>query len=297
MATSTAGTDRSHYYEIDVEDVEYLRHGAKPLLARIFKPRGAGPFPAMIDIHGGAWNLSDRMADTAVNEPLARSGVVVAALDFRMPPDASYPASLADINFGIRWLKANAAKFQVDANRVGISGSSSGGHQAMLAAMRPRDPRYSEIPLPAGSPPADATVGCVVMMWPVIDPLARYRYAKQLKASNKPRPELIDMVIPLHDKFWKTEEAMAEGNPALALERGEPVEMPPTLYVQGADDIIHPRVDLEKFVANYRKAGGHLELEMPEGEAEGYIIRHKSSPASARGIEKIIAFVHQHLRV
>ena len=79
-------------HQIDVEDVEYLRHGSKPLLARLFKPRGAGPFPALVDVHGGAWNLSDRLADTIINEALARSGVVVAALDFRMPPEASYPA-------------------------------------------------------------------------------------------------------------------------------------------------------------------------------------------------------------
>ena len=47
-------------YEIDVEDVEYVRHGEKPLLARLYKPRGAGPFPAMVEIHGGAWNLGER---------------------------------------------------------------------------------------------------------------------------------------------------------------------------------------------------------------------------------------------
>ena len=84
---------------IDVEDVEYLRHGNKPLLARLFKPRGTGPFPLIVELHGGAWCKGDRLNDTALNEPLAKSGVVVAALDFRMPPaDAGYPASMADIN-------------------------------------------------------------------------------------------------------------------------------------------------------------------------------------------------------
>src|SRR6185295_42801 len=91
--------------EIDVEDIEYLRHGDKPLLARLFKPKGAGPFPLVIDLHGGAWCVGDRLRDTPINEPLARSGVVVAALDFRMPPDASYPGSFVDINYAIRWFK------------------------------------------------------------------------------------------------------------------------------------------------------------------------------------------------
>ncbi len=291
MATRGPGN-----YEIDVEDVEYVRHGGKGLLARLFRPRGEGPFPALVEVHGGAWNMMDRTRSTPVNEPVAKSGVVVAALDFRMPPEAGYPASMADINYGIRWLKTRAREFKSSPDLVGIMGSSSGGHQAMLAGMRPRDPRYAAIALPSGGPPVDASVRCVVMLWPVIDPLARYRYAKRLKEGGKPRPEVLDSVIPLHDAYWKTEEAMAEGSPALALERGERVEMPPSLYVQGADDAVHPRVDLERFVAGYRKAGGHLELELIEGEAEGYISRPASSAAAARTVRKIIEFVHEQVR-
>ncbi len=89
---------------------------------------------------------------------------------------------------------------------------------------------------------------------------------------------------------------MAEGNPALALKRGEKVELPPTMYIQGTADIVHPRVDLDQFVANYSKAGGHIELEMFDGEAEGFIIRKPSTPAAARAIERIVEFVHQQVR-
>jgi acetyl esterase len=283
-------------YDIDVEDVEYLRHGDQPLLARLFKPRGQGPFPLIVELHGGAWNLGDRLMDAAINEPLAQSGVVVAALDFRMPPVASYPASLADINYAIRWLKTRAPAWGSRPDWVGVLGSSSGAHQAMLAGMRPHDPRYAALPLAAGAPAVDARLRCVVLCWPVIDPLARYRYAKQLKAGGKPYPELVDLVLPLHDKYWQTEAAMAEGNPVLALERGERVDLPPVLYLQGTNDIAHPRVDLDRFVAQYRKAGGQVELELFEGEAEGFIIRHPSSPAAGRALEKITEFVHQQVR-
>ena len=291
MAINTPKT-----YEIDVEDIEYLRQGETPLLARLFKPRGKGPFPLIVDLHGGAWNLGDRLMDTPINEPLAKSGVVVAALDFRMPPVASYPASLADINYAIRWLKTRAATWSSLPELVGVLGSSSGAHQAMLLGMRPHDSRYSALPLPTGSPAVDASVNCVVLCWPVIDPLARYHYAKKVKAGGKPYPELIDTVLPLHDKYWRSEEAMAEGNPVLALERGEQVALPPVLYIQGDKDIAHPRVDLDRFVTQYRKAGGQVDLELYEGEAEGFIIRKPESPASARALEKIIHFVHQQVR-
>ena len=279
-------------HDITVEDVEYLRHGGTPLLARIFKPRGGGPFPMVVDLHGGAWCRGDRLNDAAINEALARSGVVVAALDFRMPPVAAYPASLADIHYGIRWLKSRAADFGGRADRVGVLGVSSGAHQGMLLAMRPDDPRYAALPL-AGA--ADARVGCVVLCWPVIDPLARYRYAKGLRAKGQPYPEVVDRVLPCHDDYWKTEDAMAEGNPVVALERGERVELPPALYLQGTRDVAHPRADLDRFVTQYRKAGGCVDLELFDGEAEGFINKNPDSPAAKTALAAIVAFVHATL--
>ncbi len=280
-------------YAIEVADVEYLNHNGQPLLARLFKPQGAGPFPTIVEVHGGAWCLMDRKNDAPVNEPLARSGVIVVALDFRMPPVAPYPASMADINYGIRWAKRHVGAFGGRPDWVGVMGSSSGGHQAMLAAMPPADPRYSSIPLKTEGPQVDATVNCVVMLWPVIDPLGRYQYAKELKAKGKPYPEVVDLVLPLHDKYWKDEAEMAEGNPTRALERGERAMLPPSLYVQGVLDVAHPRPHLERFVAAYRKAGGQLELELFDDVAEGFIVRQPAAPASARAIEKIIDFVHR----
>jgi acetyl esterase/lipase len=186
-------------YEIDVKDIEYLRHPTGALMATVFQPRGSGPFPLIVDIHGGAWVRGDRTNDKKINEALAKSGVVVAAIDFRVPPVASYPASVQDINYAIRYFKAKAADFTSRADLVGSMGASSGSHQAVLSAMRPRDKRYAALPLPAGSPNVDATVRCVVACWPVIDPLGRYHYAKKLKASGQPYPEVIDRVLPCHD--------------------------------------------------------------------------------------------------
>jgi acetyl esterase/lipase len=291
-------TEATSGHAIDVQDIEYLRHGDRPLLARMFTPRGDGPFPMVVDLHGGAWCRGDRLNDTIMNEPLARSGVVVAALDFRMPPEASYPGSLMDISYGIRWLKSRAKELHGRADRVGIMGASSGAHQAMLLAMKPRDPKYAALPLPAGaglSPEIDGSVRCVVLCWPVIDPLGRYRYAKRLKAAGPPYPEVVDRVLPCHDEYWITEEAMAEGNPTLALERGESVQTPPVLYIQGTRDMAHPRPDLDRFVAHYRKAGGQLDLELLEGEAEGFISKKPASPAVDRTIARIVEFVHKQL--
>ena len=283
-------------YDIEVEDVEYIRHAGVPQLARLYRPRGTGPFPIMIELHGGAWYRQDRLADKLIHEALARSGAIVAALDFRQPPVASYPASFQDIHYAIRWLKSRAGELGGRPDMVGSMGNSSGGHQAMLLAMRPFDARYAALPQPAGAPATDATVRCVILCSPVIDPLGRYHYAKDLKAKGQPYPPLVDEVLPGHDAYWKTEDAMADGSPALALERGEALQLPPVLYLQGADDLAHPRPHLDRFVAAYRKAGGVVDLELFEGEGQGFIMRKAGSPASNRALEMIVEFVHKQIR-
>ena len=63
-------------YEIKVEDVEYTRHGGTPQLARLYRPQGQGPFPIMVELHGGAWCRSDRLADKLIHESLARTGAL-----------------------------------------------------------------------------------------------------------------------------------------------------------------------------------------------------------------------------
>lgn len=288
--TATSAT-KTHSFTI--EDVEYLRHGDKPLLVRLYRPEGAGPFPMMVDLHGGAWCNLDRTSDVLFNETLAKSGVIVAALDFRMPPDAAYPASLADINFAIRWLKARASSLRARPDKIGVIGISSGAHQAILGAMRPADPRYSAISLPGGSA-VDAKVSCAVLVWPVIDPLRRYYHAKSLVEGGGTYPAQLASVIPLHHKFWGTDAAMEEGNPVGILERGETVTLPPVLYVQGANDIVHPKADLERFVAAYKMRGGDIDLALYEGEGEGFI-RNPQSKAAPLALQRIVDYVHQRL--
>ncbi len=281
-------------YEIDVEDVEYLRHGSKPLLMRLFRPRGAGPFPIVVDLHGGAWCRGDRLDDAPLNEPLAKSGVVVAALDFRQPPDAGYPGAQADINYAIRWLKARAGELKARPDKVGVMGISSGGQQAIMGAFRHADPRYAAIPL-AGQPGLDAKVQCVILCWPVIDPLGRYEYAKAATREGGPAGEVGARVIPCHDQYWGSEDAMADGSVARALERGERGDLPPVIYLQGTADLAHPRPNLDRFVAAYRKAGGRVELNLFEGVGEAFVKKDPGSAASIACIEKITEFVHREL--
>src|SRR5712692_9552469 len=133
--------------DIRIDDVEYQRQGGRALQARLYRPAGTGPYPAVLQVHGGAWVNKDRTDNDFIAKALAESGIVVASIDFRMPPEAAYPASLADINLATRWLKARAAQYRSRRDWVGSFGTSSGGHQVLLASMRPDDPRYAALPL------------------------------------------------------------------------------------------------------------------------------------------------------
>jgi acetyl esterase len=268
--------------EIQIEDVEYLRHGSKPLLARLYRPSGAGPFPAVVEVHGGAWTLNDRTTNVAIHEPLARSGVVVMAIAFRMPPEAKYPASIGDINFAIRWLKQHARDFNIRPELVGGVGTSSGGHQIMLSALRPRDPRYTELLLPGAT--VDASVAFVALCWPINDPLARYR---MVKANGNTR------LAQAHEAYWPDEAAMEDANPQLILERGEKVPLPPVLLLQGInDDNVTPDM-ADRFAASYRKAGGAIELHKIEGQPHAFIARDPAAPAALKAVETIVGFVRR----
>jgi acetyl esterase len=262
-------------FDYTVGDFNYIEHKDGPQRLRLFMPVGPGPFPLVVDLHGGAWCNQDLKDCEPRDLILVRNGFAVAALNFRHA-GSGYPTSLVDINYAVRWLKAHAAKLNLRADAVGLSGTSSGGHLAMLAAMRPTDPRYTAVASPDGAT-VDASVRAVVMQWPVINPLSRYRNALQQKNAANP-PAWVGDIPSRHDLYWKTEAAMEEGNPIMLLERGEKAQLPPALWIQGRPDPVHDYKDPvgtfdgnepERFAHNYRKAGGSIDLLYIDNENRG----------------------------
>ncbi len=271
--------DPRRRYDVRWRDVTYREGGSESWLARVYEPQGTGPFPAVLEIHGGAWNNYDRTQNAGTDLAIAASGLVVVAIDFHLASRAPYPASIADVNYATRWLKTQAESFNATPDAVGALGYSSGGHMAMLAAMRPSDPRYTALPLES-APDVDASLAYVVMGWPVLDPYARYLYAKGLGRT---------MLIESHHRFFVDEATMREANPQLILERGENVALPPVLIVQGADDdVLSPRT-AERFVEAYGRAGGMIELALYPGAGHAYT--RDSGPNTARTIDTIASFV------
>jgi acetyl esterase len=277
--------DHVRSYDVIAEDLEYGRADGTPLIARLYRPRGAAGFASMVNVHGGAWVANDRLQMAVINEAIAASGTAVLALDFRMPPAATYPASIADINLDIRWLKANIGKWGGGENRpVGGLAGSSGGHQLWLNVMRPRDPRYSAHKL-AGD--VDASLDFVVVCWPISDPVARYKMARE--TGN-------ERLVKNHDAYFPSEADMAEANPQTILEKGDAKDLPPALLIQGtADNNVTPDMP-DRFVAAYTRAGGKIALRKFEGEPHTFIVLNPTGAASVEAIGLIVDFVREQTR-
>jgi acetyl esterase/lipase len=275
--------DPAAVFDLTITDIEFRRNAAgRMLMARVYQPKGPGPFPALLDLHGGAWNAKDRKAEEPMDRALAASGLLVVAIDLTLAPEAPYPACVQDANYGVRWLKANAGRWSADASTVGIYGSSSGGHVAELLAIG-RDARYGALPL-LSAPNLDATVRYVAMRSPISDPFARYQNAERLKR---------DAMIKNHTIFFNPWETIHEANPQEMLERHEKVTLVPMLIMQGAlDDNVLPAVQ-EKFARTYKAAGGDIDYQLFEDSEHEWVA--KPSPPTDRARAKVKAFIARQL--
>src|SRR5262249_18948561 len=93
--TMKTSYDSAARFEIKVSEVDLRRTASgRQLMARIYQPQGRGPFPTVLDLHGGAWRRKDRLAEEPMDRAIAASGVLVVAIDLRLSEEAPYPASV-----------------------------------------------------------------------------------------------------------------------------------------------------------------------------------------------------------
>ena len=235
---------------------------------------------AVVMVHGGAWTANDRHTPVVVCEDLARHGFAVFSLDFRDGRNGKHPCAVQDITAGIRYVRANAERLGVDRDAVGLIGSSSGGHLVLLAATQP------DIAAHRGSADSDvsAAVSCVVALWPVSDPLARFRYAQEVG-----REEL----VAAHLRYYRDEAHMGAASVQRALRTGEAEYVPPLLVVQPGDDANVPRAMTLDLVREYQDAGAALQYLFYPGLPHAFA--YQASMETTRLAGEIRAFLGRHL--
>ncbi|HEX2832330.1 MAG TPA: alpha/beta hydrolase [Thermoanaerobaculia bacterium] len=143
------------------EALEFASPNAVPLLMDLRVPDGPGPHPVIVYLHSGAWIMGDRFGGPAVRQ--ASRGYAVASIEYRLAPQNIWPAPVEDAKAAVRWLRANAARFKLDPNRIGVFGTSSGGHLAAVLGTSGGVPALEGLAL--GNPQFSSRVQVVIDLY------------------------------------------------------------------------------------------------------------------------------------
>jgi acetyl esterase len=271
-------------------DVVFARPGGMDLLARIYRSDEKFLAKGIISVHGGAWNKNDRTSIFVLNRALAAAGLLVLSLDFRQGPDFKHPSASQDIAAGVRHLRVHAEYYGIDANDIGIIGSSSGGQLALLAALAPDSEQYFGTPVvdlqgqAAARDDVPAGLSYVLSLWPVSDPLRRYRYAKEVGRDD---------LLAGHHMYFRDEAQMNEASVPRMLENREAQVLPPLWLAQPGADLNVPTAMTLDLLAAYQALDGYVEYVFYPGEP--HAITREDTPSAQRCIRDLLGFIARRL--
>ena len=123
------------YRDVVYSTLPKTPYGRRDLRVDIFRPDDEKVYPALLMIHGGGWNSGDKSLQVPMAQQIAKSGYVTIPVEYRLIPEAVYPAGLHDVKTAIRWVRAHAAEYGIDPDRIAVSGCSAGAQLATLAGV------------------------------------------------------------------------------------------------------------------------------------------------------------------
>ena len=193
-----------------IPDVEYAHPGNESLKLDVSIPDGPGPFPAAILVHGGGWVAGDKQTYIIyIFEPLSKANFAWFSINYRLAPKHKFPAAMEDTEAAIRFVKANAKKYKVDASRIALIGESAGGHIVSWVGVQK-------------SP--DTRVAAVVSFYGVHDVISR--------AVQQGKLEDVNPFFGVDQLTADTAPLLIKGSPVTFVQRG----MPPFLMIHGRKD-------------------------------------------------------------
>jgi pectinesterase len=218
------------------KDVEYSRIGEESLRLDACVPDGSGPFPAVVLVHGGGWSSGDKKSGVdPLFAPLSRAGVAWFSINYRLAPKHAFPAAVEDVEAAIRFVKAHAAEFKIDPERLALLGESAGGHLVAMAVVRARD---------------DTRVAAAVQFYAPVD----------LESDTARRGGLSLSLRALFGRTYEVDEQVTqllrETSPINYVRAG----LPPFLLVHGTADMSVPYSQSVQLQANLRAAGVSCDL-------------------------------------
>ncbi|MFN0124061.1 MAG: alpha/beta hydrolase [Blastocatellia bacterium] len=218
-----------------VED-KMIAGAAGRILARIFTPNGAGPFPVILYIHGGGWVIAKIDTYDASARALANAAkAVVISIEYRKGPEHKFPAAHDDAFAAYQWTLANAASLNGDPGRIAVAGESAGGNLAANVSLMARD-RKAPIPV------------CQVLVYPVAN---NDLNSPSMKEYANAQP-LNTAMLPWFLGHYLNNRAES-GDPRISLVRADLKGLPPTTLITAEIDPL--RSEGEMLAGKLREAG------------------------------------------
>ena len=262
-------------YRFDrTKDIVYKEIDGKKLKLDAYVPKGDGPFPGVLVVHGGAWRTGSRTQLTMYAKSLARRGFSCFAINYRLAPKHKSPAQIEDCRDAVRWIRRNAADYRTDPGRIGAIGYSAGGHLVSLLATtglsKEDDPKgvgTKIVAAVAGGAPTDFRAtrenSKALSFW--------------LGGSRGEKPEIYDAASPA--AFVDKDDA-------------------PIFFYNGSTDLLVP-VKIHRTIGYAGPTALHAALEKAGVETDLHIIKgagHLSTIMNRTALEAGYVFLDRHLK-
>ncbi|MEM9006128.1 MAG: alpha/beta hydrolase [Cyanobacteria bacterium P01_F01_bin.86] len=261
-------------------DIEFGKGGQRPLRMNIVRPRilPESPMPILIWIHGGGWCNGDKEEGIQHLIPFASNGYFGASIEYRLSHEAIFPAQLEDCKCAIRFLRAHANRFHLDADHIGAWGVSAGGH---LAALLGTTHHVRELEGEGGWENISSRIQAVCDWFGPTDFLKMNQFPGEIDHDAADSPESMLIGGPIQENKKKA----AQANPITYISE----ETAPFLIMHGDDDLLVPLNQSQLLFAALKKVNVEVDFEIIAGGGHG---KHFKSPER---LEQIKRFFNTHL--
>jgi len=257
----------------------------------LYLPEGSGPFPLVINIHGGGFRMGDKgMLDVEILDALRARGIAVASIDYRLSGEARFPAAIEDAKAAVRFLRANAARYRLDPERFLAFGQSAGGNLASLIGTTGNTQAFDNPAL--GNPGVSAHVSAVIDWFgpsdfAQMDAQARAQgCTPDHGAADSPESTYLGAPIAaLPDK-------VKAANPVTYIDAADP----PFLLQKGSEDCLVPVGQSQVLEQALRQAGVPAELDVLEGAGHGDMGLWTPIFLSDANVKRVADFAEAQLR-
>ena len=236
---------------------------------------GNGPFPAVVFLHGEGWRAGNRQQMNHFIEGMAGLGYVGISVEYRLVPTAHFPAQVEDCKAAVRWLRANARRYRVDPDRIGVVGFSAGGHLASMLGVTGKEDGLEGV---GGNPRQSSRVQAVVSFFGPSD------------FSTRDWPEDLEreVIAPfLGGSFAAMPDAYRRASPINYASR----DAPPFLLFHGTDDKLVPVDQSRRLAEKLNKLGVPTRMVALEGEGHGF-----SDPNNQKSMQQMLDFLGERLK-